>query len=77
MFKNYLKITLRNIRRHTIYSLINTFGLSVGMAACLLTIDWWKFLLAGILALVIALLTVSFLSTRSATANPVDRLRYE
>ena len=32
MFKNYLKIALRNLRRQKIYSLINISGLAVGMA---------------------------------------------
>ncbi|MCJ7813704.1 ABC transporter permease [bacterium] len=41
------------------------------------TISWWAFLLAGLLALVIALLTVSWQVVRAATANPVESLRYE
>ncbi|MBN2030327.1 ABC transporter permease [bacterium] len=40
-------------------------------------ISWWTFLLAGLLALVIALLTVSWQVVRAATANPVKSLRYE
>ena len=40
-------------------------------------IDWWVFLLAGGLALVIALLTVSTQAVRAAVANPVTSLRYE
>lgn len=36
MFKNYLKIAWRNIRRHKGYSFINIAGLSVGMACFLL-----------------------------------------
>ena len=35
------------------------------------------FILAGILALAIALLTVSFQAVKAAVANPVDSLRYE
>jgi hypothetical protein len=34
MFKNYLKITLRNIMKHKGYSFINIFGLAIGMACC-------------------------------------------
>jgi len=40
-------------------------------------IGWWVFALAGGLALVIALLTVSLQAIRAALANPVDSLRYE
>jgi putative ABC transport system permease protein len=40
-------------------------------------LSWWIFALAGILALVIALLTVSWQSWRAATRNPVEALRYE
>lgn len=41
------------------------------------TISWWIFGLSGILALGIALLTVSWQSLRAATRNPVEALRYE
>ena len=41
------------------------------------TIDWWVFALAGALAVVIALLTVSFQSIRAALMNPVKSLRSE
>ena len=36
MFKNYLKTALRNLRKNKLYSAINIFGLTVGLAACLL-----------------------------------------
>jgi len=42
-----------------------------------INIQWWMFLLAGALALLIAILTVSFQSIRAAVANPVDSLRNE
>ena len=42
-----------------------------------ITIQWWFFILAGMLGLVIALLTVSYQAVRAARANPVDSLRYE
>ena len=32
MIKNWLKIALRNIKRHKLYSFINLLGLAVGMA---------------------------------------------
>jgi len=36
MFKNYFKTAFRNLRKHKLYSAINIFGLTVGLAACLL-----------------------------------------
>ncbi len=41
------------------------------------TLSWWIFALAGILALAIALLTVSFQSWKAAVRNPIESLRYE
>jgi len=40
-------------------------------------ISWWVFALAGGLALLVALLTVSTQAIRAALANPVEALRYE
>jgi len=40
-------------------------------------LSWWIFALAGMVALGIALLTVSWQSWRAATRNPVEALRYE
>jgi putative ABC transport system permease protein len=40
-------------------------------------ISWWIFALAGLSAVIIALLTVSWQSWQSATRNPVEALRYE
>lgn len=36
MFTNYLKITLRNLLRSKVFSVINISGLSVGLACCML-----------------------------------------
>jgi len=41
------------------------------------SLSWWIFALAGLLALGIALLTVSWKSWKAATRNPVEALRYE
>jgi len=41
------------------------------------TISWWIFAAAGLLVVVIALITISFQSIRAAVANPVDSLRGE
>ena len=36
MFKNYFKVSFRNIKRNRIFSFINIAGLAVGIASCLL-----------------------------------------
>lgn len=36
MLTNYLKVALRSLLRHKFYSLINIFGLAIGLGACLL-----------------------------------------
>jgi putative ABC transport system permease protein len=40
-------------------------------------INWWVFVTAGLAAISVALLTVSWQSYRSASRNPVEALRYE
>jgi ABC-type antimicrobial peptide transport system permease subunit len=40
-------------------------------------ISWWVFVVAGLIALMIALITVSFQSIKAAIANPVKSLRTE
>ncbi|MGW8121484.1 ABC transporter permease [Roseivirga echinicomitans] len=36
MLKSYLKIALRSLKRHRVFSIINILGLSVGLACCML-----------------------------------------
>ncbi|MDO1446031.1 ABC transporter permease [Rhodocytophaga aerolata] len=47
MYKNYLKVALRNLLRHKVYTFINITGLSVGIAFCLLILlfvkDEWSY----------------------------------
>lgn len=38
MYRNYLKVTLKNLLNNKVFSLINILGLTVGMAACMLII---------------------------------------
>jgi len=40
MLINYLKITIRNIRRHKAYSFINIAGLAIGIVSCMLIMLW-------------------------------------
>jgi putative ABC transport system permease protein len=40
-------------------------------------INWWIFFIAGCIAVVIALATISFQAIKSAVANPVKSLRNE
>ncbi|RYE18506.1 MAG: FtsX-like permease family protein [Sphingobacteriaceae bacterium] len=42
-----------------------------------ININWWIFASAGILAILIALVTISFQAIKAALANPVDSLRSE
>jgi len=39
--------------------------------------NWWVFVMAGVLALIIAFVTISFQSIKAAMANPVKSLRSE
>jgi len=43
MIKNYLKIAWRNILRHKGYSGINIVGLAIGIAACVLILQYVTF----------------------------------
>ena len=40
-------------------------------------INWWVFVLAGMLSLIIAIVTISFQAIKAAMANPVKSLRTE
>lgn len=40
MFRNYIKIALRNIQRQKGYAFINIAGLALGMACCILILLW-------------------------------------
>ncbi len=53
-----------------LFNLLKAFGNKA-------TLVWWIFALSGILALGIALITVSWQSWKAATRNPVEALRYE
>src|ERR1700720_1652088 len=46
MFRNYLKIIFRNLRKNKAFSAINIAGLSIGMATCLLILQYVSFKLS-------------------------------
>jgi putative ABC transport system permease protein len=46
MIRNYLKTAWRNLARHRIFSAINISGLAIGMAACLLILQYVSFKLS-------------------------------
>jgi putative ABC transport system permease protein len=43
MLRNYFKTAWRNIKRHKVYSGINILGLAIGIAACLLILQYVSF----------------------------------
>ncbi len=40
MLKNYFTIAIRNLRKHSFYTLINILGLAVGIASCLIIVAY-------------------------------------
>jgi len=42
-----------------------------------INIEWWVFVVAGIIAVVIALVTIAFQAVKAAVGNPVESLRSE
>lgn len=43
MFKNYLKIAVRNLIKHKLFSFINILGLALGITSCILIILFVKY----------------------------------
>jgi putative ABC transport system permease protein len=46
MFRNYLLIAWRNLKKNRVFSFINILGLAIGMAACLLIVHYVRFQLS-------------------------------
>ena len=38
MFKNYIKVAIRNLSKHKLFSFINIFGLALSMSVCLIVL---------------------------------------
>ena len=62
---------------HAQMKLLRQKSMKINGFAYKTNLSWWIFGLVGVLALGIALLTVSFQSWKAATRNPVEALRYE
>ena len=43
MLRNYLKIAWRNLLRQKLFSFLNLLGLAIGIAACLLILEYVQF----------------------------------
>jgi putative ABC transport system permease protein len=73
---DFLKLTLISclaafpIAAWMMYNWLKSYPYRIGLA-------WWVFALAGAMAVLISLLTVSFQAIRAAVANPVKSLRSE
>ena len=47
------------------------------MFAYRINIGWWVFVVAGLAAVMVAMLTISFQAIKAAVSNPVNSLRTE
>jgi putative ABC transport system permease protein len=74
--KDFLKLVMVAI---VIATPIAWWGMSKWLQAFVyrINISWWMFALAGVLAIIIALATVSFQAIRAALMNPVKSLKTE
>jgi putative ABC transport system permease protein len=74
--KDFMKLVLLSI---VIASPVAYWAMNQWLAdfAYRIELKWWMFALAGVSAIVIAFITVSFQSIRAALANPVESLRNE
>lgn len=90
--RKVLGATVTNIIRLLVTDFIKLIGIAVIIASPIawwmmnkwledfayrIDIEWWMFGVAGLAAVVIALLTVSWQAVRAAVANPVESLRDE
>ena len=74
--KDFLKLVLIAI---VLASPIAYYFMNIWLSdfAYRIDIQWWMFAVAGLVAIVVAFLTVSFQSIRAALMNPVKSLRSE
>jgi putative ABC transport system permease protein len=74
--KDFLKLVLLAVvvavpvMRYVMQGWLQDFAYRIG-------ISWWMFAVAGVFALLIALLTTGIHALRAATSNPVKSLRTE
>ncbi len=70
MFLQYFKQGWRKLLRHKTINALQITGLSIEL-------QWWMFVAAGVIALLLAFLTLSLQSIKATQANPVQSLRSE
>jgi ABC-type antimicrobial peptide transport system permease subunit len=82
--KNIIALLSSNFLRPVFLSLLIAFPVAwlatqkwLQGFAYKIQVSWWIFLVAGITAILIALITVSFQAIKAALANPVESLRSE
>jgi len=90
MLRNYLKLAWRSFLKNKAFSKLVLIALGIAIPlswyfmyewlqdfAYRISIEWWVFAAAGILAVVIALITVSFQAIKAAMTDPAKSLRTE
>ncbi len=60
------------IRKNSLFTAWRAMNLWLQGFACRITISWWIFLVAGAIAALIALLTLSYQAIKASMANPVE-----
>ena len=91
MWKNFIRVTLRSLNKNKAFNAINMAGLASAIFIILYFMmqDWLRdfpynvgfqpmlFLMAALLSIIIAIVTVTITSLKAARINPALALHYE
>ena len=91
MWKNFIRVTLRSLNKNKAFNAINMAGLASAIFIILYFMmqDWLRdfpynvgfqpmlFLMAALLSIIIAMVTVTITSLKAARINPALALHYE
>ncbi len=87
MLKNYLVVTLRNLYKNKVFTLINIMGSAGGYYLSVMLLDSiWDYFVAISAGILLIAVTIMFVATfitlilkiaRASMKNPVDSPRYE